>query len=219
MSIFDLFRKKPKPKPASIAIEVMGKTFVVTPNEAPTEEQRRKAEEHRAQRKEKARRMELRGKWLAIYGAMGVYSQFDAIGDTHYPDERIIEALKQSNAEMRQMQGDPDFGECMKTAVAEYRKTQGRMPSAAQKRFAAQPEDYDTEKMIRSKWLAYLDGYRNYWERQIAQLKRKNAITNRRRYLLEHLDALIGKASSLSLDDTAEQLREYKHYNERMLAD
>ncbi len=216
MSIFDLFRKKPKPKPASIAIEVMGQTFVATPQEAPTEEQRRKAEEHRAQRKEKARRMELRDKWLAIYGAMGVYSQFDA---TCYPDERIIEALKQSNAEMRQLQGDPDFDECMKTAVAEYRKTQGKMPSAAQKRFAAQPEDYDTEKMVAEKWNAYIMGYRNYWEGQIAQLKRKSAITNRRHYLLEHIDALIDKASSLSLDEAVAELQQYKAYNGQMLAD
>ncbi len=219
MSIFDLFRKKPKPKPASIAIEVMGQTFVATPREAPTKEQRRKAEEHRAQRKEKARRMELRDKWLAIYGAMAAYAQFDALGDTCYPDERIIEALKQSNAEMRQLQGDPDFDECMKTAVAEYRKTQGKMPSAALKRFATQPEDYDTEKMVAEKWNAYIMGYRNYWEGQIAQLKRKSAITNRRHYLLEHIDALIGKASSLSLDEAVAELQQYKAYNERMLAD
>ena len=45
----------------------------------------------------------------------------------------------------------------------------------------------------------------------------KERMANRRRYLLDHLDALIDKASSLSLDEAAGQLREYKRYNERML--
>lgn len=217
MSIFNIFRKKPKPQPEGVAIEVMGKTYVATPREAPTDEQRRKAEQHRQERKEKARRMEQRDKWLAIHVAMAAYAQWESIGSDTYPDERIAETLKQANAEMRQLKGDPDFGDCMKTAVAEYRKNHGKAPTAAQKRFAEQPEDYDTEKMVVGKWAAYIMGYRDYWEGQIAQLKRKSAIANRRRYLLEHLDALIDKASSLALDEAAEQLREYKQYNEQML--
>ncbi len=60
-------------------------------------------------------------------------------------------------------------------------------------------------------------GYHDYREGQIAQLERKCAMANRRRYQLEHLDALINKAKSLSLDEAAEQLREYKRHNERLL--
>lgn len=217
MSIFNIFRKKSKPQPEGVAIEVMGKTYVATPREAPTDEQRRKAEQRRQERKEKARRMEQRDKWLAIHAGMAAYAQWEGIGSDTYPDERTAEALKHANAEIRQLKGDPDFDDCMKTAVAEYRKSHGKAPTAAQKRFAEQPEDYDTERMVAEKWAAYIAGYRDYWEGQIAQLKRKSAVSNRRRYLLEHLDALIDKASSLSLDEAAEQLREYKRYNERML--
>ncbi len=217
MSIFNIFRKKSKPQPEGVAIEVMGKTYVATPREAPTDEQRRKAEQRRQERKEKARRMEQRDKWLAIHAGMAAYAQWEGIGSDTYPDERTAEALKHANAEIRQLKGDPDFDDCMKTAVAEYRKSHGKAPTAAQKRFAEQPEDYDTERMVAEKWAAYIAGYRDYWEGQIAQLKRKSAVSNRRRYLLEHLDALIDKASSLSLDEAAGQLKEYKRYNERML--
>ena len=73
--------------------------------------------------------------------------------------------------------------------------------------------------MIRSKWLTFANGYREYWEEQIGLLKRKSAVTNRRRYLLEHLDGLIEKASTLSLDEAVRNLQEYKRYNEQTLAE
>lgn len=215
MSIFDIFKRN---KPKTVTVEVMGNTYVATPERKKlTDEDKERMAKRRQERKEKVRRMEQRDKWLAIHAGMAAYAQWEGIGSHTYPDERTAEALKHANAEMRQMKGDPDFDDCMKTAVTEYRKNHGKAPTAAQKRFAERPEDYDTERMVAEKWAAYIMGYRDYWEGQIAQLKRKSAVANRRRYLLDHLDALINKASSLSLDEAAGQLREYKRYNERML--
>ncbi len=215
MSIFDIFKRK---KPETVKIEVMGNTVEATlERKEISDDDRERIAKHRQERKEKSRRMEQRDKWLAIHVAMAAYAQWEDVGCNTCPDEHTVEALKHANAEMRQLKGDPDFDGCMKTAVAEYRKSHGKAPTAAQKRFAEQPEDYDTEKMVAGKWAAYIMGYRDYWEGQIAQLKRKSAIANRRRYLLEHLDTLIDKASSLALDEAAELLQEYKRYNEQML--
>ncbi len=75
-----------------------------------------------------------------------------------YPNERTAEALKHANAEMRQLKGDPDFDNCMKTAVTEYRKSHGKAPTAAQKRFAERPEDYDSDKMVAEKWATTTTG-------------------------------------------------------------
>lgn len=214
MSIFNIFKRKPE----KITIEVMGNTYEATKKEnAPSEEERERMASRRQERDEKARRMELRSKWMAISTAFSAYRHFIDTPEASYPDDHICTLLKDSNAEMQRLVKDADFEECIALATDDYTRMNGEKPSDGQIRFATAPDVFNTDEMIRDKWLAYISGYRDYWEEQIGSLKRKNAVINRRKYLLEQIDTLLNKVSSLSLGDAAESLREYRKYNEQML--
>lgn len=218
MSFFDIFRRKPKPKPCKVTAHVTGSTYEVTAEgKKLSDADRERIAKRRQERKEKERLLDLRDKWMAIGTAFAAYRQFMDTPETSYPDDRTCELLRESHAEMLRITKEADFDECLQLAVKDYRKMNKRKPTEEQMRFATHPEEFSPEDMIGGKWLAYLNGYRDYWEGQIEQLKRKSAVANRRRYLIEKIDALIEKASSLQLDKAAEQLREYKRYNERML--
>lgn len=218
MSFFDIFKRKPKPKPCKVTVEVMGSTYEVTAEgKKLSDADRERIAKRRQERKEKERLLDLRDKWMAIGMAFAAYRQLMDTPETSYPDDRICNQLREAHAELLRITKEADFGECLQLAVNDYRKMNKRKPTEEQMRFATHPEEFSPEDMIGGKWLAYLIGYRDYWEGQIGQLKRKSAVANRRRYLIEKIDALIEKASSLQLDKAAEQLREYKRYNERML--
>ena len=218
MSIFNIFKRKPKPK--NVTFEVLGNTYEVTlEGKQLSDEEKERMAKSRQERKEKERRIELRDKWMAIGMAFMAYRHFMESSDTIYPDDRTSERLREAHAEMRSIAQDPDFAECLQLATDDYSCMNGEKPTEEQICFATQPEEFNPEEMIRSKWLTFANGYREYWEEQIGLLKRKSAMTNRRRYLLEHLDGFIEKASTLSLDEAVRKLQEYKRYNEQILAE
>lgn len=218
MSISDIFNRKPKSK--KVTIEVMGNTYEATlERKELSDADKERMSKRKQERKEKERRFELRDKWMAIGMAFTAYRDFMGTSDTICPDDRTNERLKEANNEMLSITGDPDFEEGLRLAIDDYSSMNGEKPTEEQIRFVTQPEAFNPEDMIREKWLAFADNYREYWEGQIAALKRRSAVTNRRHYLLEHLDSLIEKASSLSLDEAVGKLQEYKRYNERMLSE
>ena len=218
MSILDIFKRKTKPK--KVTIEVMGNIYEATlEGKQLSDADKERIAKRRQERKEKARRVDLSDKWMAIEMAFTAYRHFMDTSDTTYPDDRTSERLREAHTEMRSIAQDLDFAECLRLATDDYSRMNGEKPTEEQICFATQPEAFNPEEMIRNKWLTFANGYREYWEEQIGLLKRKSAVTNRRRYLTEHLDGLIEKASTLSLDEAVRKLQEYKRYNERMLAE
>lgn len=168
--------------------------------------------EHRIQRREKERGMELRVKWLAIHAALAVYSNFNT--QTGQPDEAGCKQLEEAHAEVCALVGDKDFDKALKLAKEEYNKSHTGRITKDMLHFVTEPASFNVQKMIADKWNTYMLGYRDYWESQIAQLVRKHTIGNRGRYLVRCIEEnLLPKAHELGLADAAKALQEYRKYN------
>ena len=215
MSIFNIFKRK---RPISVTVKVFGKECNVQSNEMTDHLDSGSRQAFRAEMDERERQVDFRDRVHTVFGAMAVYGDFESSSPVSYPADKDCEDLLEAADKIKEMASDADYSKVVEAAKKEYEKVRCCKPNAEQLRFVSNPDEFDVHRMICRRWSEYAHAYKNYWEEQIASLKRKSAVEKRRNYLVDTIHGrLIPKLRSLGLNDEAVELEQYAKYNEDCL--
>ena len=155
-----------------------------------------------------------RVKWLTIHIGMVLLSETEKV---KWPNEKRCEELSKSISEIVAICHDSDYKEACKVAEKEYVENGHEMTEEI-KRMIENPHTFDVEQFVIQKRKVYYENYVKYWENEIGLLKRKDAITKRRKYIEDHIDEMIEDAK-LYVPECVNALREYKAFNHKKISE
>ena len=155
---------------------------------------------------------EFRELWLTVHVAMATMSVFN---ETDYPTESMIKEMENAKNDLLQIASERDYGKAIERAKEQFSENGYEMTDEIE-RFVLTPDQFDIRSSVIEKKERYFKKFPEYWENEIGKLKRKNAIANRRTYLIGEIERLLKEADGVSRE-TVERMKEYSEYNRKVL--
>ncbi len=122
----------------------------------------------------------------------------------------IIEKLSRSIEDIKSIYNVKSHKVNVKKAIKEYKLNKGEKPNPTQKDAALYPFTIDIEKIRRERYERIVENYEPYWNKVLGSLKQKKAIINRKKYLIEQIDAITIKCKEHSYLELIDRLQPFR---------
>lgn len=154
-------------------------------------------------------------KWLTVHVAMASLREFRECSSYHNVDRRAQD-VDDNWRELTLMFSKPGYLDVVNKAVDEFSKGWNTKVTEDEMQFLQHPDTIDVRCLVGEKYLFLAQSYQPYWEGAISALVRKHAITSRRKYLVDDIDAFIDCLGG-QYPEAVEILRKYQAFNQQEL--